>query len=95
MKKSLLLVCFLVSACSNFIWYKDGATQEDLAQAKYQCLKESQQREFYSSGRQDVKTNDGSSYYQSSSREVTNPKLFNACMNAKGFFQKKVEKEKK
>jgi hypothetical protein len=95
MKKSLLLVFLFSSACSNGIWYKAGATQDELAKAKYQCLKDSQQSQSSAYGSSSGGAFNGSGYYQSSSGEVTNWDLFNACMNAKGFTWKEIEKKKK
>jgi hypothetical protein len=59
-------------------YHKEGATQGEFAQTKYQCLQESQQS---SSG------STSNPWYGSSESEViTNHQLYRACMNAHGWY---------
>jgi hypothetical protein len=91
----LIIVAFQLSGCATGRWFKAGATQQEFQEVNYLCLKESQQPETkaYSSlggvgyGNNHHRNHtaaDFSSNY--SSGMVTNEKLFNACMNAYGFY---------
>ena len=77
---SALLILVAASGCvfKPMLWNKPGATQEEFAQAKYECLQQSQQTQ---SGAY-VNPYGGAATTQ----VVTNPGLFGACMNAHGFY---------
>ena len=67
---------------SQQLWQKDGSTQSDFSRDRYACLQQSQQR--------------ASSAYvnayagQSASGSITNGGLFDACMNASGWYLRTV-----
>jgi hypothetical protein len=81
---SAIVLIFALAGCLPLmIWVKPGATQQDYSQDKYHCLKEAQQRSAYAQY-------NGNPSYQGASlsdQMVTNPTLFNACMNAQGWYQ--------
>jgi hypothetical protein len=59
-------------------WNKPGASQQEFSENKYSCMQQSQQR--VSGAR--VNAYGGAS----ASEVVTNQGLFNACMNAQGWY---------
>jgi hypothetical protein len=64
-------------------WNKPGATLEALTKDKYNCLKESQQG---------VSHSENNLYGgKATSNVITNNTLFNACMNAQGWFLSPVD----
>ncbi len=65
------------------VWTKQGATQNDLAADRYECLKNSQKRVVDSSAGCDGVIVSCNSKY--SSDVVTDKTIFEACMNAKGW----------
>lgn len=78
MKKILSSICILlVAGCSQPLWVKPGASQQDFGVDKYQCMQQAQQR---------VSGTYVNAYGGASSNKViTNEGLFNACMNSKGW----------
>ena len=87
MKKILLILFLLLVGCSSNrtpVWNKPNATQDDYARDRYTCLQQSQQ--VSSSGY--IAPNVLLGGYQgfSSSGVGTNFELFNACMNANGWY---------
>lgn len=90
MKKFLIIIISLViSSCATtrtvIRWDKPGATKDELSTTNYLCLKESQQQE----------SNSSIGLYAGNSNTLikTNNTLFNACMNAHGWYLKKEEIE--
>ena len=82
MKTKHLVYCgilsFLLTSCApQFVWVKPGAGQTEFQQAKYSCLKNSQQRE--------AKAHGDSVAYDYDNKVVTNDQIFNACMGAEGW----------
>ena len=80
-KKSLyfLALIFLITSCAPLapmLWVKPGGSQAELAQARYVCLQNSQQREIHAH-------TDANYHYDN--QVVKNDELFNACMNALGW----------
>jgi hypothetical protein len=69
-----------LSACAHgpvTVWVKPGASQSDFAQARYNCMQQSQQR---------VSTAFVNQYGGAANNSViTNQNLFGACMNAQGW----------
>jgi hypothetical protein len=75
---ALVSSLILLSACANQVWVKPGATQSEFAQQKYACMQQSQQQ---------VSSAYVNQYGGSSGSHVTtNKPLFNACMNAQGWY---------
>jgi hypothetical protein len=66
------------AALQSPVWYKAGGTQDDFSRDRYTCLQQSQQRV---SGAY-VDQNSGAAQ----STVVTNGQLFDACMNASGWY---------
>ena len=62
----------LLAACASQTWEKPAATADDFTEARYTCLKQSQQHV-------------GSASNIQSSRVVTNASLFDACMTSQGW----------
>ena len=66
----------------QYLWIKNGGTQEEFSSTKYECMQASQQRvsgayvNQYSGQAQDT--------------VITNPNLFAACMNAHGWYWRAV-----
>ncbi|MFY9589990.1 hypothetical protein [Rickettsia endosymbiont of Halotydeus destructor] len=97
MIKNILLIIMVIQlvGCTTFStpqWYKQGATQQELSEVNYICLKDSQQYQTRAGSTYNGATNN---YYYSNSANaystyksgmVTNKVLFNACMNAHGFY---------
>jgi len=72
----IIIASILLAACQTQ-WSKAGASQQDFAQDKYQCLQESQQAS-------------SSAYinpYYGAAKggSVTNRNLYNSCMEARGY----------
>jgi hypothetical protein len=88
----LLYFLFLSSCVSKGVWYKADSTEADYHKVRYECLKESQQLES-----QILQYNNFDPfprpYYNFSSGMRTNNTLFNACMNANGFYWKAIKPE--
>jgi hypothetical protein len=79
---SLSLLALWMLGCATapqpLYWAKPGATLEELSKVKYNCLKESQQ---------EVSRSENNMYGgKATSHAITNNTLFNACMNAQGWF---------
>jgi hypothetical protein len=77
----LLLLGIMFSGCAAFkpmLWNKNGGTQDEFAQVKYECLQASQQQQSgaYVNGYGGA----------SQSGSVLNGQLFGACMNAHGWY---------
>jgi hypothetical protein len=69
----------LLSGCANNkVWEKPGATQAEFAQEKYACMQQSQSRVSTAS----VNQYGGGGF----SAVTTNKPLFDACMNARGWY---------
>src|SRR5262249_16712166 len=66
-----------VVAAAEMVWVKPGSSQNDFAQDRYRCLRESQQRV----GGAFVNQYGGAA----SDSVVTNEQLFSACMNSRGW----------
>ena len=83
----IILLLFL-AGCetpNRFVWDKNGASQDDFSRYNYLCLQESQQR---------VSEVNGATQWlagHAESKVVTNQTLFNACMNAHGWYLKLLE----
>ena len=76
----LLSGCIDIPPAPEMVWGKKGAryTEQDFMRDKYVCLKDAQQT---------VASGQANPYYGSSQAQVvTNSSLFNACMNAHGWF---------
>ena len=76
-----------VSGCAapEYRWYKSGATQQSFNQDRYQCMQESQQR---------VSSSHVNMYGGSSNSSVRiNRGLFNACMEARGWELRQVNRQ--
>jgi hypothetical protein len=72
MRRRLMVICALFfSACAPMAWERPGASQNDLATDRFECLRQSQQR--VSGGG------------QAPDQLITNSKLFKSCMTAKGW----------
>ena len=78
MKRNLLAASVLfIFGCSQQLWVKPGASQQDFGVDKYQCMQQAQQR---------VSGTYVNAYGGASTNKViTNEGLFNACMNSKGW----------
>ena len=78
MKKILIIASALfIYGCSQPLWVKPGASQQDFGIDKYQCMQQSQQR---------VSGTYVNAYGGASSNKViTNEGLFDACMNSRGW----------
>ncbi|MCM2358057.1 MAG: SH3 domain-containing protein [Geobacteraceae bacterium] len=89
MNKLYIAFCMvLLSGCippQQWSWKKPGGTVEEFNSVRYTCLQESQQQVSHS-------RNDAVSGV-SSSHSITNENLFQACMNAKGWFYQRVVAE--
>lgn len=85
MKRILFLLApFALSACQpSLVWVKSGGSQNEYSQNRYECLKQAQQRESGSYAFKDASMSD--------STVVTNKELFDACMNAKGWYLKRKD----
>jgi hypothetical protein len=87
MKKFLISIILLViCSCSpikSTIWDRPGSTKDELSRDNYLCLKESQQQESNSSI--------GLYAGNATTSIKTNNILFNACMNAHGWYKKVIE----
>ncbi len=84
----IFISVILLVACETtptYYWVKNGASKQDYAQDEYPCLQEAQQQisETY------ISYNGGSSTEDVS---VTNVPLFNACMEARGWSKKYIQK---
>lgn len=84
----LIMLSFCLSSCAAGRWYKAGASQEEFGEVKYRCLQEAQQPQAsaYSSYANGYKNSNNQFSGAYSSGMVTNEELFNACMNAYGFY---------
>jgi hypothetical protein len=76
------LVIIIAGCGQRYQWWKDGISQQQANQDTYECLKESQQRV---SGAY-VGPYGGTS----ENRVVTNQTLYNACIAARGYYQKPI-----
>ena len=75
----MITALILMTGCAHpLVWSKPGGTQDEFSRDKYACMKQSQQRV---SGAY-VDRYSGSS----ASEVITNQNLFNACMNAQGWY---------
>jgi 5-methylcytosine-specific restriction endonuclease McrA len=86
---SMPLVFFLIGCYSNQVWNKPNSSQNDFARDRYTCLQQSQQASSVGY----VIPNAVLGGYQgySSSGVSTNDSLFNACMNANGWYLQSKE----
>ena len=82
-----LTLLSVVSCGSQMYWYKPYAGQNEFATADYECLKGAQQMEGRSSYTNIGGLVDSSSSSSATTRvgAVTNPALYNSCMQAKGW----------
>lgn len=89
---SILLLVLVLTGCetysSNKIWYREGGTQDELAKDQYFCLLNSQQTVYDAQGGRNIGFNGQNSYIpgHATQRFITNQTLFNACMNAHGWY---------
>ena len=74
----IIALSLLLTSCDNsrMAWVKPGSGQNEFASDKYRCLTDSQQRVVESH-------TDANFHYDD--KVITNPELFNACMNAQGW----------
>jgi hypothetical protein len=86
------VVIGLMLACGPryaIVWDKPGATQQEFAKDKYECMQEAQQTRSAATGAY------CSGYVcvpgQAESKVVTNPTLFSSCMEARGYTSRKVK----
>jgi len=79
----LSMTGLILSCTPNLVWTKDGSTKSEFNRDKYDCMKESQQRESSASEGYYI----GNIYYPggANSRVVTDENLFKACMEARGW----------
>ena len=92
MKQLPLIILVLLSSCAlppQMVWYKPNAQQGEFEQAKYQCLRESQQ--YGSSSYIAPNALVGGYIGSASSGSYTNEPLFGACMTAKGWRLQQVQ----
>ncbi len=87
-----IVIIGLMLACASgpqtrTVWSRPNATQNEFAKDKYDCMQQSQQRRSASTGAwcYGYYCDPGGSY----STVVTNPDLFNACMEARGWSSRK------
>ena len=85
-RKLIAIFTLMLTACANnnMVWYKPNATQEMLAQDRYVCLQQSQQptaSAYYGNYAGLLQ----SKQYTADAGMVTNNKLFEACMAARGW----------
>jgi hypothetical protein len=73
-----LCALVLLTGCARSVWVKPGASQQDFANDRYTCLQQSQQQRSAAQ----VNAYGGAA----SSGSYTNADLFNACMNAAGWY---------
>jgi hypothetical protein len=73
---SIIATVFL-GGCANYVWIKDGATQEEFAHDRYDCLREAQQQE--------TTTSVGLFGIDDETESNANAGLYQACMNARGY----------
>jgi hypothetical protein len=76
----VIVLAVVMGGCANqYIWYKDGATQQDLTEDRYACLQQAQ--------RVSGAPVSPSSPYRGAPQDTAqpNPQLFNACMNNRGY----------
>lgn len=89
---SILLLALVLIGCetysSNKIWYREGSTQDELAKDRYFCLLNSQQKVYDAQGGGSIEFNGQSRYVPgyATKQFITNQTLFNACMNAHGWY---------
>jgi hypothetical protein len=87
---SILLLALFLTGCetSHRIWYKEGGTQDELAKDRYYCLLNSQQKVSNARGGETVEVNGQSRYITgyATKQFITNQTLFDACMNAHGWY---------
>ncbi len=88
MKAKYIMCLLMLSGCTTNkgTWYKQNASQEEYAKVRYLCLQESQQQQSISVF--------SYNYQEGKSQMITNNNLFEACMNAKGFYWRIIEKSK-
>src|SRR5262245_4348150 len=73
----ILVTLAVMSGCAKKMWMKDGATQDEFARDRYQCIQES--KVPYSQAYVNQ-------YFGASSQGVGfNKTLFQACMEAQGY----------
>ncbi len=87
---ALCTVAVLVGGCApmpTYSWSKQGASEQELHSANYECLRQSQQPYRQSGGFNTggVVSSSSMTTASSSSGYQTNEQLFNACMLAKGW----------
>ena len=76
-------VLTIIACGSKMSWVKPGATPDEFSKDKYACMQEAQQT---------VSKSFVGIYGASSSNQVVlNQDLYNACMNARGWYLKKQE----
>lgn len=79
----IVMSLMAIAGCTPATWVKAGATQQDFAKDKYDCLQNSQQQVAGTRTRFDSSCNCNRQYPYSEVK--TNYQLFNSCMNAKGW----------
>jgi hypothetical protein len=68
---------FIVMGCGvKMVWWKQDITKDEFNRDKYACIEESQQR---------VSDEYINLYGGVSRSSITNPELFNACMESRGY----------
>jgi hypothetical protein len=87
------LVAGLLLGCAQMVWNKPNAQQGEFERTRYTCLRQSQQ---YQSGIGMVTPNNLTGGYTviDTSGMETNSNLFNACMQANGWFLQQVGQER-
>lgn len=80
MKKLSILVFIFLVGCQQMVWNKPNGTQQEFAQVKYQCLKNSQQ---YG---ESLNINRNLGMATGSAGQYTNEQLFASCMNSQGWY---------
>ncbi len=77
------VLSFLLTSCvPPLSWVKPGAGYTDFQQAKYDCLKNSQQRV--------ARARSDAGGYGYDNKVITNDQIFNSCMGAQGWRLERV-----
>ena len=76
------IAVLMLAGCAKYVWVKPGGTQGEFSQDRYACMQETQQRVSGTI----VTQYGGTSVGVSQNSVATNASLFQACMNARGWF---------
>ena len=82
-----LLVLLYLTSCTSGQWYKANSSQEEYSQTRYTCLQQAQQPESLARAVKNITNTNNPPF----SGMITNEELFDACMNARGFYWKIME----